>query len=453
MRARIMLVLVCLVAGALFAAGFGALVIARHSARQDATTQLVQQASSLAIRAGDVKTVPSLRIIDQVLQLQDGAVVRITTDGAVVTPGAAANQLPNGITLSTAQGQRLVAGQSVSGWEAGAAFAAVPISQGLLRGRAAGYYFAVLLTRQTGNIGPSWGYFVLVSGLVLVVAALIALWLSRRITRPLVEVTAVTERVARGDLGARLATSTGEIPELVTLAQSINSMAERLQGTRERERQMLLSVSHDLRTPLTSIRGYAEAIEDGVAENPAKAAGVIVSESRRLERLVADLLDLARLEMSGLSLHRNPTDVGEVVQTTVEGFLPQADRRNLRLRTQLPPAGPALIVPADRDRLAQVVANLVENALAYATSAVTVTLWRESAGATITVEDDGAGIAPGDLPKVFDRFYQADHGSSRGSGLGLAIVSELLQAMGGRIEAISPSNPTGGTRMVVRLSA
>jgi two-component system sensor histidine kinase BaeS len=252
-------------------------------------------------------------------------------------------------------------------------------------------------------------------------------------------------------MSARIAQGEGEIPELVTLANSINSMAERLEHTRERERQMLLSVSHDLRTPLTSIRGYAEAIEDGVAESVPKAASVIVSESRRLERLVADLLDLARLEMAALSLNVVATDVAAVVGATVEGFLPMASAGGISLQTDLTSSANALYARADPDRLAQVVANLVENALAHATTAVTVSLQAAAGGVVIAVDDDGRGIAGEDLPRIFERFYQADRGSARGSGLGLAIVSELLRAMGGKIEAVSPTGPAGGTRMVVWL--
>jgi two-component system sensor histidine kinase BaeS len=367
------------------------------------------------------------------------------------------------------------------------------------------------LTRQVGALGPSWLYFLLISGITLAVAAAVAAWLARRLTRPLVQASEVTKRIASGELSARVVTEPSEYPELVSLGQSINSMAERLEGGRDRERQLLLSVSHDLRTPLTSIRGYAEAIAEGVAPDVVGAAGVIVGESQRLERLVADLLDLARLGADRLSLHIGPTDVALVVATGVEAFRPRASSGGIALSVSVPE--PGLLVAADPDRLAQVVANLVENSLAFASSSVAVRVvvlpagsarppgpagfvgpagrapaarpvepaaagaagstgppglagpatLAEPAGSArpagrgggvlIFVEDDGPGIAPADLERVFDRFYQADRGvaARRGLGLGLAIVAELMRAMGGRVRAESPIGTGGGTRMVVEL--
>lgn len=439
-----MLALVGLVAGALVAAGAGSLLIARHAARRQAQDALLQQAQVFARAAREVKAARVLAVVDGVLKLEGGEIVTIGTGGLILTP------LPAGVSIGANQAQQLGTGRAITGWYGDTAFAAVPVATGLVSPRFSQRHFAVLLTRAGGNLGPSWLYFVFVTGLTLAGAALLALWLSRRITRPLVEATAVTGRVASGELTARVPTSGRDIPELVSLADSINSMAERLEGTRERERQMLLSVSHDLRTPLTSIRGYAEAIQDGVADGP-QAAAVIVSESRRLERLVADLLDLARLEMSRLSLHIGPTDVAGVLASSVEGFLPDAGTRGVTLRTALPPGGELILAAADSDRLAQVVANLVENALAFASSAVTVGVAAAPAEVTITVDDDGAGIARADLSKVFERFYQADRGAARGSGLGLAIVAELVRAMGGTVGATSPTGPAGGTRMSVSL--
>jgi two-component system sensor histidine kinase BaeS len=243
--------------------------------------------------------------------------------------------------------------------------------------------------------------------------------------------------------------------ESLSLARSINGMAQSLQDGRDRERQLLLSVSHDLRTPLTSIRGFAEAISDGAIDDTSQAARVIIAESRRLERLVGDLLDLTKLEAKQMSISVRPTDAAEVVRTTAEGFRPAAERAGIRLVVEVPTErAPAVMV--DPDRLAQIVANLVENALTFARTSVRVgmTLGDTSSAAgeqVITVDDDGPGIAQGDLTRVFDRFYQADHGPNRqfGSGLGLAIVAELAGAMGTTVRAISPLNGSGGSRFEV----
>ena len=162
--------------------------------------------------------------------------------------------------------------------------------------------FAVLLTRDVGNLGPSWGYFIIAGGAALVIAALIAWQMSRRMARPLVEATQATGRIASGDLESRVPIHKHDYPEFASLAGSINDMAQSLEDSRARERHLLLAVSHDLRTPLTSIRGFAEAIKDGAIDDSGRAADVIIAESRRLERLVGDLLDLTKLEAHQMSI-------------------------------------------------------------------------------------------------------------------------------------------------------
>jgi two-component system sensor histidine kinase BaeS len=295
----------------------------------------------------------------------------------------------------------------------------------------------------------------------LLVAALVAWQMSRRMARPLVEAMEATGRIASGDLASRVPVRQGDYPEFASLAGSINGMAQSLQDARARERHLLLSVSHDLRTPLTSIRGFAEAIQDGAIEDNAQAADVIIAESRRLERLVGDLLDLTKLEARQMSIAIRPTDVAEVVTTTAEGFRPAAAKSGLAIVLQvpghdgMPGSAPPHPVAADPDRLAQLLANLLENAMTFARSTVTVTVAEDHASgrSVVTVDDDGPGIAPGDLQRVFERFYRADRGPNRqmGSGLGLAIVAELATAMGGTVRAESPVNADGGSRFVVTL--
>ena len=313
---------------------------------------------------------------------------------------------------------------------------------------------AIVLTRQVGYLGPGWGYFLAAGGVTLVIAALVASQMSRRMTRPLIEATEVTGRIASGDLGSRVPIHEGDYTEFSSLARSINAMAQSLADGRARERQLLLSVSHDLRTPLTSIRGFAEAITDGAIDDTTQGAEVIIAESRRLERLVGDLLDLGKLEAQQLSFHVRPTDLAEVVGITAEGFRPLAEKGGLHLSVEVPDEGMALVA-ADPDRVAQLLANLIENALTFARTSVRVTLGEtDPPGApVVVVQDDGPGIASADLPRVFDRFYQADRGPNRkvGSGLGLAIVSELASAMGATVRAESPIAENGGSRFIVTL--
>ncbi len=154
--------------------------------------------------------------------------------------------------------------------------------------------------------------------------------------RPLVEAMEATGRIASGELDSRVPVRRSDYPEFASLAGSINDMAQSLEDGRTRERHLLLAVSHDLRTPLTSIRGFAEAIQDGAIEDDGQAADVIIAESRRLERLVGDLLDLTKLEAHQMSISLRPTDAAEVVATTAEGFRPAAARSGLTILLQLP---------------------------------------------------------------------------------------------------------------------
>jgi len=461
-RRRLMLAFVGLVAGVLVIAGAGSIVLTHNAARNQATQQLVTEAQSVADGASHTQRLATLSVVRKVLRLEDARFIVVSPLGAVNS-----NAVPAGLTASDLSPEKLLAGDTVSGQSGGLVFAAVPVTltieerselpQKLSELRFGGQ-IAIVLTRQVGAVGPSWGYF-FVSGVVaLLIAALVASMLSRRLSRPLVEAMEATARIASGDLHSRVPRHAHDFSESASLAQSINEMAQSLEDGRSRERQLLLSVSHDLRTPLTSIRGFAEAITDGAIEDTAQAAEVIIAESRRLERLVGDLLDLTKLEGKQMSISVRPTDVAEVVSTTAEGFRPLAGRMGLELAVNVP-QGRAPVVMADPDRLAQILANLVENALTFARTTVTVGLSEadpsgEPRGPIIMVEDDGPGIAPGDLTRVFDRFYQADHGPNRafGSGLGLAIVAELAAAMGATVRAVSPVDARGGSRFEVLMA-
>ena len=246
----------------------------------------------------------------------------------------------------------------------------------------------------------------------------------------------------------------GEGRELVSLASSVNQMAASLARSQGAQRQFLMSVSHDLRTPLTSIRGFAEALADGATTDVEHAVGIIGSEARRLERLVGDLLELARLESGAFSLRPAAVDASEVVADAAQALTPQANELGLVLDIRPAPPGTA-ICQADPDRLKQVVANLAENALKYASTRVVVATACPMGRPVLVVEDDGPGIPAADLPHVFERLFQSSSTRGRklggGAGLGLSIVSELVSAMGGEVRAESPAGPGGGTRMVVTL--
>jgi len=209
--------------------------------------------------------------------------------------------------------------------------------------------------------------------------------------------------------------------------------------SQESQRDFVANVSHELKTPLTSIQGFSQALLDGMASTPEaqkQAAQVIYDESGRMHRMVIDLLDLARLDAGTLDLQHSPVDLSALLHNIAEKLAPQARSGNLEIRVETTDL-PAVI--GDGDRLAQVFTNLVDNALKFTPAGGVITLRAASSGSNIQVEveDTGEGIPPEALSNIFNRFYQADlsrsGGRKHGAGLGLAIVKEILEAHGGKI--------------------
>ena len=232
--------------------------------------------------------------------------------------------------------------------------------------------------------------------------------------------------------------------EVQDLTRAFNSMIARVHSSQQSQRDFVANVSHELKTPLTSIQGFAQAILDDTADTPEackQAAQIIYNESARMHRMALDLLDLARLEAGTADLEMSPVDIGALLRGIVEKFTPQAMKANVDLQMNVPDNLPAL--NADGDRLAQVFTNLVDNSLKFTPAHGQVTLSAKKVGAEmeLSVTDTGFGVAREALPRLFDRFYQADSsraggetaGGRRGAGLGLAIVQEIIQAHGGKI--------------------
>jgi two-component system sensor histidine kinase BaeS len=440
-RQRITLTMVGVVAGALVVATLGTALLLRFAARADTRRELGAQAAGIATRLDEIQRPGVLNALGAVLRLEDQRIVCLGAGCRV--PG----ELPPGIVRADLDAARLRAGDTVTGSKGSLVFAAAGVPRG------ADTLFVVVLTRRVHTRFPGGLWFLVVAGVTLAVAAAVATDLGRRLTRPLREAQSATRRIAGGDLATRVPIDPADGEELAGLAESINAMAVGLERSRGLERQFLLSVSHDLRTPLTSIRGFAEALAEGRAPDQAHAASVILAESRRLERLVQDLLELAKLDARRFSLDVRATDVAEVVSDTADGFRPAAEKAGVALAVRADGGqgpGPAAAA-ADPDRLAQVVANLVENALKYAASAIAVGASVADGQVQVWVEDDGPGIPPDDLPHVFEPFYRSSRAATRqvGTGLGLAIVHELVEAMGGEVRAERAGG--GGTRMVVTL--
>ena len=452
MTRRLTILIVGVVLATILLVGGGTVVLANFRARHATERQLRTEAQDVAANIDetlDLSTVTDPAQLRRRLRLirSFGAVLPID-DVAVLISGAGgqldAADLPTGITLDDVDPAQLAAQHTVSGNRGNTVWAAAPTTT------SNGRLVVVVLTRQANaGLGASVRYFLVAAIVTLVLGVVVAAFLGRRLTRRVRDASVATQRIAAGQLSTRVEPpAADDHDELAELLRSINGMAEGLERSKVLEQQFLLSVSHDLRTPLTSIRGYAEAITDGAA-SPVSAAAVIRSEAQRLERLVADLLDLAKLRSRSFSLQLAPLDLIAAAGVAAAGFAPDAAERDIALRT---PAGPPVRVVADPDRLAQVAANLIENALKYARFEVVVTVSLDRGRGVLTVDDDGPGIAADDMPHVYDRLYVSRSQPQRresSSGLGLAIVHELVEAMGGTVGvAVAPSS---GARLWVAL--
>jgi len=331
--------------------------------------------------------------------------------------------------------------------------------EGTVSVEGARYFFAArnvqekgfVLLRPAGLSSSDWWPFLqglLLAGLVgLGLAALGSYLSARAIARPVRRVAEASRTLAEGVSPAPVPVEGSA--ELASLAASFNEMAAELQRAREAERSFLLSVSHELKTPLTAIRGYAEGLEEGAFE-PEEAAATIREEARRLERLVRDLLDLARMNRSEFAVHRETLDLAELALEAVRRHEAEARACGVELEAVGSRAAPA---EGDPDRVLQVVSNLVENALRSTPPGGSVRVRAEPG--LLRVEDTGVGLAPEDLPRAFERFYLYDRydrnpdGRRLGSGLGLAIVKELAERMGGGVSVDSRLGE--GTTFTVRL--
>jgi two-component system OmpR family sensor kinase len=300
-------------------------------------------------------------------------------------------------------------------------------------------------------------------GIALVLSALLAWLISRSVARPLRRVADAAHAIALGDYEQALLVSGPT--EVRRLAQDFNTMAHQVRASRDAQRDFVTNVSHELKTPLTSIQGYSQAILDGTAADPEtvrRSAAIIHDEAGRMARMVSDLLDLARIESGQVVMRREAVDLRLLLENVVERFRLRAEGAGVALKTQLADLPPLM---GDGDRLAQVFANLLDNALKHTPQDGQVTVTCESSMPSgvrrqeqarprtiqVAVSDSGQGIPPEDLPRVFERFYQVDKSRRHtGSiGLGLAIAREIVEAHGGSIEAESIVGL--GTRFTVLL--
>lgn len=416
---------------------------ARFRATRTELTRAGQVIAELVAERGlDGARVAALIGGDRVERITDElAVVRRAAGGSdlafvAVTPAGRVVARPAVAALGI-DPEALLAGETVpiGGRRAGFVGVAVPVP-----GDTDGTRLAVVLSRSVPvelsvPAGPVAAVLVVVAVLSLLLARVIASGLTRRLST----VAAAARALSVGDLGARAPVEGAD--ELAELEKAFNEMAVELEASRGREREFLLAVGHDLRTPLTTIAGYAEALADGV-DDPAETArigSVLEVEAGRLGRLIEDIALLARIDSSEFGLRPGPVDVAALVGDLSAPYADRAAAARVRLVVDGTVSGPRML---DADRIGQILSNLLDNALRYTPEAatVTVTCSGDAENVVLSVSDSGPGIEPEDLPHVFERFYVARRYRGvrpEGSGLGLSVVERLVAAMGGSVEVDS----------------
>jgi len=421
------------------------------SAAEHELRQSIEGFSRVAPSLVAVNATERRRIVEAVLHAENADLVTVRP-GADVTGGDPVLSVLPPAKLATLRDGATVSGRAVV--EGHDVVYAARLVGGQLSPRGGG--LVVVARRAAPRLGvlPGGGgsRLFLATGVALAVAVVLGMIMGRRLARPLVAVTHAASAVASGHYGQRVSTDVGG--EIGALAAGFNAMSDQLDAARRRERDFVVDISHDLRTPLTSIRGYAEGILDGTItgdEARGRAAAVIDSEARRLERLVDDLLSLERLDAGQFTFAMEDVPVAAFLADIVERHRPSFSQAGVRLELHAPIDA---FVRADPDRLGQAVGNLMDNALRHAPRESTVRVDATVAGPSVdlSVSDEGDGIDAADLPHVFERRYvsaRSRAAGASGTGLGLAIAARIAAALGGRVSVTS--GPGAGSRFTVHL--
>ena len=343
--------------------------------------------------------------------------------------------------------EEILRGRSISGT------ATVSGSEVMVAGRPlqGGLGLVLLAPADAGELAGDNLRTVLVALLVgLAVAVVIGLLAARRLTRPLRRAAQAAERLSTGEREVRLDSSGPD--EISDIAVSLNQLGDSLALSEGRQRDFLLSVSHELRTPLTAIRGYAEALSDGLVSDPPEVGSAVVGETRRLERLVADLLDLARLGAVDMSIELTETDLSDLVNQTAQAWSGRFDQAGVLLRLEVPEE--PVVVRADPERVRQILDNLIENALRMTPEGQPVVLAITRAGqyGALSVRDGGVGLTKDDMAVAFEpaALFSRYQGVRKvGTGVGLALVGRLADRMAGVAQGWAA--PEGGAAFGVWL--
>ncbi len=327
-----------------------------------------------------------------------------------------------------------------------------------ISGRGGGLIGYAFVTSASANMFGAWENFMaialLVAMIVFALTMVISLFYSKRMARPLDEMASASRKFARGDFSVRVKQVEDPTDEMGALIESFNKMADSLEKAEERRSEFIANISHELRTPMTTISGFADGILDGTIppEEEKKYLRSISEETKRLSRLVREMLDVSQMRNRAADpAKRTVFDLTELILQTMLSFESRATEKNLDVDPQLPEQH--ILVRADRDGITQVIYNLIDNAVKFAEkgSCITIRLYKDDGKAYVSVRDRGETIPPDDLPFIFDRFHKSDRSRSldkSGVGLGLYLVKAIINS---HDEDIAVKSENGVTEFVFTL--
>ncbi len=437
-------------------------VISEYRGNMVSNAEEVSHAAQALVRSGDLASW-DLRMVISTLAQSTGNHIFITdTDGTVVSCSCrniACEHLGRTLTGSAMTQLRsdgkLNLITSLGGFYSSAHYVvAQPINIGSAA-RIVGYVF---VTTNSATIIDGWRTFVWVflaaSAAVMMIALLLSLVTSKRMAQPLDEMAVAAKKFAHGDFSARV-TDDGRTDEVGALISAFNTMADSLETSEQRRNAFIANVSHELKTPMTTIAGFADGILDGTIpkDQEDKYLATIADETRRLSRLVRSMLELSRLQAKDrATLLKNSFDISEQLRLTLITFADKIDQKHLEVVFNVPEE--AIKVLGDVDAITQVIYNLLDNAIKFSreNSPLTISLWKDSKKAYVSIRNSGSTIPEAEIPLLFDRFHKSDRSRSQdrdGVGLGLYIVKTILNNHG---EDIAVTSRQGVTDFVFTLA-
>jgi signal transduction histidine kinase len=412
-------------------------------------TRSADIAASLSHDGGGPLWAPDLLHAVGMSALYDGYIIRVyTRDGALVWDAenhdmALCRQIMGEITERTrryshSEGRML--SQEHELWRGGQKIGFVTISY-------LGPYF--LSENDFQFLSALNGILIAIGALSVLLAAVTGRLLARRIARPIVKTAEIAKRIAAGDYETRFAGDT-HIQEIGELVTAVNSLSAALSEQEALRRQLVADVAHELRTPIFTVSAYLETMLEGIWEATPERIKSCYDEISRLSALLAELEKLAQLESAELDLNKTPVDLLAAAQSVARSLEIELEQKNLSFAL----SGPPTVVAADRERVLQILFNLISNAAKYTPPGghIQVEVGATDRAGVISVADDGAGVPEDELPFIFERFYRADKSRNRltgGSGIGLAIVKSIVTAHGGEVTVVSRLDQ--GSRFTVSL--